>query len=123
MCYLSLFAHEGCLAVVFVYVYSDVDCHLSSSPPFDFSVGLNAAITYSRAWRIQGAVPEGCPFTHSTVVGHVRIGLTNRREITQTQLETFHPFTVANRGYWYLANGRSIRLSGIKHLSAFYLAI
>ncbi len=66
MRYLALFAHEGCLAVFLVYVYSNVDCHLWFFTSVPFSVGLNAAITYSRAWRIQGAAPEVCPFTHST---------------------------------------------------------
>jgi len=45
-----------------------------------FMVGLNAALTYSRAWRIQRAALEDCPFTHSTDIGQGSFGLTNRRE-------------------------------------------
>ena len=36
--------------------------------------------------------------TPDRLYGHVSLGLTNRRELTQTHLETFHPFTHISLG-------------------------
>jgi hypothetical protein len=47
--------------------------------PF-FMVGLNAALTYPRAKRIQRAALEDCPFTHSTGIGQGLFGLTNHEK-------------------------------------------
>jgi hypothetical protein len=48
------------------------------SSPF-FMVGLNAALTYSRAKRIQRAALEDCPFTHPADIGQGLFGLTNHK--------------------------------------------
>ncbi|HXY83350.1 MAG TPA: hypothetical protein VEH56_06470 [Candidatus Saccharimonadales bacterium] len=53
------------MAVVFVDVYSDVDCHLCFFTPLVVLVGLNAAVTYSRAWAHSRRRSEGCPFTYT----------------------------------------------------------
>jgi hypothetical protein len=43
-------------------------------------VGLNAAITYSRAEAHSRGRSEDCPFTHPTDIGHVVLGLTNQEK-------------------------------------------
>jgi hypothetical protein len=50
-----------------------------SFPPF-LLVGLNAAITYSRAEAHSRSRSEDCPFTHPTDFGHVVLGLTNHEK-------------------------------------------
>src|SRR3989304_6750255 len=95
MRYPTVVVHESCLAVFLVDVYSNVDGHLIVHLLL-LAVGLNAAIPYSRAWRIQGAAPEVCPFTHPTDAGQRALGLTNRRELTQTRPRDFSSIHTRN---------------------------
>jgi hypothetical protein len=58
-----------------------------------FLVGLNAAITYSRAWRIQGAAPK-VAHSHTRPISVMWFsGLPTTRNTHTLELRTFHPFT------------------------------
>ena len=66
MHYLALFAHEGCLAVFLVDVYSNVDCHSLFHLRSFLGWLERGNHLFARQERIQGAAPEVCPFTHPT---------------------------------------------------------
>ena len=59
--------------------------------------------------RIQGAAPKVVHSHARPFSGQCLLGLTNRRELTQTHLETFHPFTQLN------TLGRNRKIPGRKH--------
>ena len=61
-----------------------------------FLVGLNAAITYSRAWRIQGAAPKTAHSHTRPVSVSAHSGLPTTRNTHTLELRTFHPFTHEN---------------------------
>ncbi len=60
---------------------------------FRFLVGLNAAITYSRAWRIQGAAPKVAHSHTRPISVSGSSGLPTKENLRRRSLETFHPFT------------------------------
>jgi len=58
----------------------ELNGHVFAGAEVDSSrLGLNAALTYPRAKRIQRAALEDCPFTHSTGIGQGLFGLTNHK--------------------------------------------
>jgi len=98
MRYPSLFAHEGCLAVVFVDVYSNVDCHLYCFTSVSFSGWLERGNhLFARLGAFMGPLQKSAHSHTRPFPGQYHFGLTNHRELTRTQLETFHPFTHDNQ--------------------------
>jgi len=73
-----------------------LDLSLIFSSTFSL-VGLNAAITYSRAWRIQGAAPKVAHSHTRPILVMWFSGLPTKRNTHMLELRTFHPFTHETR--------------------------